>query len=199
MEITVKKPRKQLIQEEAAKLFRDKGYQATSMRDIAESVGLEPSSLYSHISSKKDLLRHICFSCGALFTDGIEALRSIHSEPSEALKAIIRLHVDIAQSDVTAITVFNDEWRHLPEPDLSEFLEMRRAYEEMCLQVIEAGMRNRSFQIMDARLVLNTILSSLQWMYRSRRIMAVAPEAISQDIASIFLTGLKHSANERAN
>ena len=54
--------KKEIIFQAAARLFKDYGYQATSMRQLAKEVGLEASSLYSHISSKQELLAQICMS-----------------------------------------------------------------------------------------------------------------------------------------
>ena len=60
------KTKKQLILEAAARLFRDKGYAATSMRDLARAVDLKASSLYNHIGSKEEILQNIseiCYFC----------------------------------------------------------------------------------------------------------------------------------------
>ena len=66
------KPKKQIIQEAAVRLFRDKGYSATSMRDLADAVNLKASSLYNHISSKEEILKDICFENAHRFLDGME-------------------------------------------------------------------------------------------------------------------------------
>ena len=56
-----KPSKRQIILEEAAKLFKDKGYGGTSMRDIAGQVGMEAASMYNHIKSKDEILEIICF------------------------------------------------------------------------------------------------------------------------------------------
>ena len=61
-------PRKEVIIEKAAQLFRKNGFNATSMRDLAENVGVEAASLYNHISSKAELLQEICFRIANKFT-----------------------------------------------------------------------------------------------------------------------------------
>ena len=54
--------RKDVIVTKAATLFREKGFKAASMRDLAESVGVEAASLYNHIKSKTELLHEICLT-----------------------------------------------------------------------------------------------------------------------------------------
>ena len=61
---TSKLSRREQIVLASAKLFREKGFEAASMRDIARALGIEAASLYSHIKSKDELLEIICFSMG---------------------------------------------------------------------------------------------------------------------------------------
>jgi TetR/AcrR family transcriptional regulator, cholesterol catabolism regulator len=63
-------PTKHKIFEEAARLFQENGYLAASMRDLAQRVGLQVSSLYSHIGSKEELLQKICFDSARAYTEG---------------------------------------------------------------------------------------------------------------------------------
>ena len=56
-----KASKKELILQKAASMFRQKGFAATSMRDLAETVGIEAASLYNHIQSKSEILQEIIF------------------------------------------------------------------------------------------------------------------------------------------
>jgi len=65
--------RKDVIVTKAATLFREKGFKAASMRDLAEAVGVEAASLYNHIKSKTELLHELCFSVANRFLQKIDA------------------------------------------------------------------------------------------------------------------------------
>ncbi len=158
-------PKKQFIIETAARLFRDKGYRATSMRDLADAVDLKASSLYSHIKSKEELLRDICFENAHRFVNSMEAIEQEYNEPLDQLKALVALHITIALQDPTSITSFNDEWQHLSEPFLSEFLSLRKDYEKRFQQIIDAGKAKGVIKNLPTNMIFYTLLSSLRWIY----------------------------------
>ena len=116
-----KSSKREIILFAAAKLFRDRGYQATSMRDLAEAVELKASSLYNHIGSKEEILKVICLQNADKFSKGMEQVQANFTTPLDKINALINLHVAIAIEDYTSVTSFNDEWRHLSEPSLSIF------------------------------------------------------------------------------
>ncbi|MFZ1585299.1 MAG: TetR/AcrR family transcriptional regulator, partial [Saprospiraceae bacterium] len=66
--------RRDHILSEAAKIIKAQGYAGATMRDIAEAVGVEVSSLYNHISSKQEILSSICFSIGQEYIEGLTVL-----------------------------------------------------------------------------------------------------------------------------
>jgi len=157
--------RKQDIYRVSARLFKEKGYSASSMRDIAERVGLEPSSLYSHIKSKEEILIDICYDCASLFDEGMREILKSHDTPVARLDALMDLHLDISYNKPSSITVFNDEWRHLPEPNLSEFLSIRKTYEDQFRQIIKDGIKSGDFVEVSSSTAINVIINSLKWLH----------------------------------
>src|SRR6202008_3596802 len=85
--------RKDIIITKAARLFREKGYSATSMRDLAEHVGVEAASLYNHISSKAEILQDICFKAANQFMMHISEVETSNKNSIERLEAILRFHI----------------------------------------------------------------------------------------------------------
>ena len=188
------KTKKQLVFEAAAELFMEKGYLAASMREIAKKVGLEQaSSLYNHLKSKEEVLIKICLENAERFINGIAAVEQTSSTPIEKLKALIHLHISIATEDRTSVTVFNDEWRHLSEPHLSDFLTKRKDYENRFKKIIESGIASGDFKAVDPTIALYTILTSIRWIhywYKPGRSQSVVD--LERDVFVLLVEGLKN-------
>jgi AcrR family transcriptional regulator len=190
-----KKRKKEAIYEAAAQLFREKGYKAASMRDLAERVDLKVSSLYSHIGSKEELLQKICFDNAQLFVEGMNLVEGQAISTIEKIKALIALHVDIAVKNPTSVTVFNDEWKHLTSvgknSNLSAFLKLRKDYENRFQEIIIQGIKEGALKNINSNIALYTILTSVRWLhdwYKPTR--SIQPELLKEQIAGLLLNGL---------
>lgn len=184
--------KKELIYTEAAKLFRDKGYKSASVRDLAKAVNLQASSLYSHIGSKEEILRDICFKNAYRFVEGMDRVEEEGGTAIEKIRALIALHVKIATQDTTSVTVFNGEWKHLSEPHLRNFLRLRKNYEKRFRAIIVAGIKNGELKQINPNTAFFTILTSIQWLhfwYEPDKGMDV--EELQQDIDILLIGGLK--------
>lgn len=157
--------KKQNIINIAAGLFREHGYKATSMRDLAAAVGIEPSSIYSHISSKEEILAEICMDSALQFSRGMDEIERQYLSPADRLRALTGLHLDIAYSFPGSVIVFNGEWRHLPGDRLKEFVSLRRDYESRFRSILEEGKRKGIFAFGNSAIVFNIIIQSLTWPY----------------------------------
>src|SRR3954466_14683594 len=85
--------KKEAILDEAAKLFYEKGFSATSMRDLAEKVGVEAASLYNHIQSKSELLQEICFKVANEFMTNIKTTDASSINAIDKINALLRFHI----------------------------------------------------------------------------------------------------------
>lgn len=190
--------RKDQIETVATALFKERGFAATSMRDLANEVGIEAASIYSHVRSKEELLQSICFKMAQDFFEVLEKLDSRELSFAQRLREIITAHVDIITRNVAASVVFQQEWRHLSEPYLSHFLELREQYEERIRNTISHGAEMGEFVTSDARFVTRTLLSSLNWIPQWYQLDGLlTPADIARNIADLFLNGLCQHPTER--
>lgn len=158
--------RKEQIFRTAAELFREKGYVASSMRDLAQKLGIEAASLYSHIRSKEEILHNICFDMAAEFRKSLEEVeKQPNLTASEKLRRGIIGHVQVMARDLTASAVFMNEHRHLSQPFLRDFLLLRINYINRFKTIIEEGMKSGEFKsTIDKKLAVMTLFSSFNWM-----------------------------------
>src|SRR5258706_1753106 len=111
--------KKDVIIRNASALFKARGFNAASMRELAESVDVEAPSLYNHIGSKSELLQAICFNIAAAFTSHLEMAEAMTVNKTAIIENIIRFHIRMMLDKYDEVFVANHEWKHLKEPYLS--------------------------------------------------------------------------------
>ncbi len=191
MAIIDKQNKKQKIFQEAAKLFREKGYKAASMRDLAERVDLKASSLYSHIGSKEEILQKICFDHAKRFGEGMDAVEAMNTSCVGKIKALLLLHIQTALEDTTAVTVFNDEWKHLSEPYLSKFIALRKDYEGRFRNIIKQGIESGELRKLNTEIMLYSLLNAVQWLhYWYKPTGKIKAEELKHDIVEMMIGGV---------
>jgi AcrR family transcriptional regulator len=151
------------LSEAAAALFRERGYEATTTRAIADKLGLKPASLYHHIRSKEELL----------FVISLESLRRITvavagaayaAAPKDRLEVMIREHVEVALRDRDMHTVMLIELKALSPERQAEVRDGRARYEELFRNAIaEDQAAERVRADIDARDLTLSLLNLLNW------------------------------------
>ncbi len=196
MEETATLSRKEQIFETAERLFKEKGFMATSMRDIAAELDIEAASLYSHIKSKDEILETICFRMAEQFLTGIAEVNDLYFNAEEKLKLAIKAHINILTGDLNASSVFIREWRHLNGPKLSEFKRSRDKYENEFKVILQNGEDENVFQTVDKKFAVLAILSALgsvtEW-YKPEG--GLTPDEISERLSNFILNGLKKKSS----
>jgi AcrR family transcriptional regulator len=186
--------RKDQIRLKAQTLFRERGYAATSMRDLAEGLGIEAASLYNHISSKEEILQDICFAMAESFFATVEPIALSHLGPSEKLSQCIEAHLKVISESLDAAAVFQHEWRHMGEPYLSDFKLMRRRYEQMFRRLIDEGIVTGAFRNVDSVLAARTLLSAANWTYEWMKPTGkFQPAEITNVLIPILMYGICNS------
>ncbi|HYF67994.1 MAG TPA: TetR/AcrR family transcriptional regulator [Ohtaekwangia sp.] len=189
--------RKEQVIRKAAELFKDKGYAAASMRDLAQLLGIEAASLYSHIKSKEEILRSLCFDMAAEFRKSLEEVEKENLSASQMLRKGIIGHIQVMAKDLTASAVFMNEHRHLSQPFLRDFLLLRINYINRFKSIIEEGVRTGEFKdTIDKKLAVMTLFSSLNWMpmwYDPGS--AIDPAQLGEQLADMLVNGLKNANN----
>lgn len=160
-----KRGKRELILEESAKLFSEKGYTATSMKDIANVLGVEAASLYNHIQSKQEILGVLLLSISKKFYSGIIDIRDSSYPNKEKLKEIIKMHIRVVIEHQDISSLILQDWKHLKDPYYSEFVEKRKVYIEILKEVVNKGVTSGELKNVNPLIVLNCILSSLRWVY----------------------------------
>jgi TetR/AcrR family transcriptional regulator, cholesterol catabolism regulator len=185
--------RKEVITLAAARLFREKGFPATGMRDLAGDVGVEAASLYNHIRSKSELLQEICFRVANEFTAQIQDVEADNSlNYLEKLEAIVRFHISMWISRLDEVMVTNNESKYLEEPYHSTFLNERRVYVRRLEQIIEEGIRKGQIRKVQPYAVVLTLLSAvrgIEYWHRTKKNISAAE--LEESMIVHMVNGLK--------
>jgi AcrR family transcriptional regulator len=184
--------RKDVIVSKAATLFREKGYKAASMRDLAESVGVEAASLYNHIKSKSELLHELVFSVANKFVMKLDEIESESISSLQKMEKILRFHISEMIHHYEEVYVSDREWKHLSDPYLSNYQNQRRVYRKRLAAIIEEGIRNKEIKAIDAPTVVLIFLhavSGIESWHRSTK--KISSDELEQNMVAILIDGLK--------
>lgn len=193
----VKSPRKkaskkELILRKAAAMFREKGFAATSMRDLAESVGIEAASLYNHIRSKNEILEAICFDVANKFNSNMDAIDASSPKSISKVETLLRFHIRQMIDCYEEVYVSDREWKHLEEPYLSNFQTQRRNYRKKFAAIIEEGMNKGEIRRIDAPTAVLIILhavSGIESWHRSKA--KINAQELEDNMVMIMIDGLR--------
>ncbi|MGI9138536.1 MAG: TetR/AcrR family transcriptional regulator [Sediminibacterium sp.] len=184
--------RKDVIVRKAATLFREKGYKAASMRDLAEAVGVEAASLYNHIKSKSELLHELVFSVANKFVLKMDEIESENISSLQKMEKLLRFHITEMINNYEEVYVSDREWKHLSDPYLSNYQNQRRVYRKRIAAIIEEGIRNKEIKNIDAPTVVLIFLhavSGIESWHRSTKKITAAE--LEQNMVTILIDGLK--------
>ena len=179
------------VLEAAAQLFRQKGYAATSMQDIAAAVALQKASLYHHVESKQDILFSLLEQALDMLISDMRPVVDSDLSPKEKLQLAMQVYVGRLTIDANLAAVLLFEHRNLDQK-LRERHNIRRdRYEALWQMIIAEGVKAGVFRPVDVRIATFAILGVQNWMitwYReSGRLSALE---LADNFSELFLSGL---------
>jgi AcrR family transcriptional regulator len=193
----VETTRRQAIEDAASALFHKRGYDGTSVRDIARAVDIQGASLYAHVASKQDVLWSIVENTASRFEAAADVVEAgdpgaVVFGPGVQLISLVRAHIGVVTEDIERASVFVHEWRALDSAHRDEIGRRRDAYEARFRTAIALGVQTGAFAALDPAVTAAYILSAVNglvaWYKPSGRVSA---QAIAEAYADMSLRAVQ--------
>jgi TetR/AcrR family transcriptional regulator, cholesterol catabolism regulator len=168
----------------AARLFEEKGFKSTTIREIAKAVNLTQGSLYYHVRSKEEIL----FEIQNQFLDEILKRRrkilSLSISAKEKIRKLVEELFDVVLTKRSYIKVVLNEYKSLPLKELKIIREKRKRYDRGFVEAYEQGVGAGEFRTIDSLIASFALMGMVNWSYQW-----VDPEGSlkPQEIADVFL------------
>jgi AcrR family transcriptional regulator len=186
------------ILDTATRLFGEKGYDGTTMRDIAKALGMLPGSLYLHIDGKETLLAEIVEAGFDRFLALASEIANSSDPADVRLRRAIVEHVKAVGDSRERVMVVLQQWRFLTGASYDRVVEQRRLYRESYERTVEEGVEAGIFNGgLDRHVAVFTILGALNWVpeWFSPAGPASAEE-VGERLADTLLAGLLPASDD---
>jgi len=153
------------VLDKATQLFADKGYEATSLADIANELGISRPALYHYVNNKEELLVQLVEQVSQQLAEVLEQLSSREDiSPTKKLVDAISLMVRQRAQHPNQFRILDRSEYLLPEPAGTEHHTAKRKVLRQVASVIESGINTREFRHVDARTTALSILGMCNWV-----------------------------------
>ena len=185
------------ILEAAAQIFRQKGYHAASMQEIADAVKLQKASLYHHVNGKQDILLALLDRALDLLIEGMEKVLVLDLAPEEKLRRAILVYLQIMLEERDLSSVLLLEYRSLEPEYRQQHIRRRDQYESLWRNLLIEGAEQGVFVVSDVALVSRFLLGVMNWTITwYREDGPLTPAQLAQECANLFVLGLKRRKSE---
>ena len=180
-------------------MFRTKGYDATSLSDIARAFGITKASLYHYIGSKEDLLYRICKASHDDALPIIEAVESSDAPPLVRLEHFLRATVASNARNVANIAVYYHDFNRLTGENRTSILRERRRYQDLLVRLVDEGKGAGEIDVrIPTAVICANLLAQVIWLYTwYREDQGPSPDQLGASIADLALTGITRRPQSR--
>ena len=154
----------------AARLFRDQGYERTTVRDLGNAVGLQSGSLFYHFRNKEEILVAVMALGITSTTEQLAAALEVAKTPYDKVSALIHVHLNsLLGENQAALEVMLYEWRSVSAEQKPGLIVLRDRYEALWQSALDeataAGVVGQDTRLL-RRMVLGSLHWSVQWFRR---------------------------------
>jgi len=175
----------------AARLFKEKGYSAVTMRDIAQAMDIKAASLYNHINSKQEILVLIVIDIAKEFTNVMNEIVDSDISAIQKIEKVIELHINITLRNADALACLNNDWMHLTDSDLTHFITMREDYENNFKVIIQKGIADGEIKNLNVEVIIFSTLSTLRTLYLwYGKKQSPNPQTLKSNMIEVLLNGI---------
>ena len=175
----------------AAQLFRDRGFDATSVSDVARALGMTKAGLYHYFESKEALLFEIMtYGLDRVRDEVVLPARAIR-DPEERLYQIVLRHACIATHGRGAVAHLGDEIRALPPAARRQIEERMRLYVDLVRETLVEIKASGRLRDVDPMVATFSLIGMILWLPRwFRQDGRLTQQQVAQEIAKLALGGL---------
>jgi AcrR family transcriptional regulator len=181
--------RRHEIFHQVVNVFLKKGFQETSMREIAEAAGLGKSTLYDYFKTKDDILVYFFEDQLNDLTEVAQKIAQKNIPASKRLNQIMKAHMEFLQANKSLFMKLTIEAQRLNLESQKQIQNERHAFQDLIRGLIEEGIREGTFRKVDplvaARMLINTMAPVV---FTSRP--TGTPQEMMEETMDIFLKGL---------
>ena len=184
--------REQEIIAAAAEIFKEKGYQAATTRDIAAAVGIQQATLYYYVSSKEELLYLVVHEPIMHLSEQVEAIAKASWPTRVKLERAIAAHLAAFDENYPHMFVFVRELDNVVQALQDKLQTFPGSYQKLWEDIISQGVATGELRAdLDIPTTALMILGMCNWMYRwYRKGGRLDTATLAQHYASAILDGL---------
>jgi AcrR family transcriptional regulator len=152
-------PTKEVLYRSGVRLFAERGYHGTSVREVAADAGIHMSSMYHHFPDKQGLLREIFARTVRDLAEAVHAAMAAATDPGERLAAALRTHIMFHGRRREECFIADSELRALSPDNRAEAERALDDYEQIFIECVEAGVREGIFATDNVKLAVYALAS----------------------------------------
>ena len=167
--VEVKESRREQIFRVATRIFCEKTYHGTTLKDIADAVGMLKGSLYYYITSKEKLLADIILNAVHALNEDLIRVESANLDPVERLRQIVREHVKFNAIYKEGGTLFLTERNVISSLAMTELMEIFNRRDKLVARTLSEAIEIGAYQPVDVRIAALAIVgmcNSVLWWYQ---------------------------------